>query len=345
MSTVESGERTEGQGQRRQGHGHGRVARRRQPLSHYLEAYALIALLIAAALFFSVYADTSDTFPTSANIQTLISSNSVLAIVALAALVPLVCYEFDLSVGAIAGISSVFAADALSGGTSVPVAIAIGMGIGLVIGIINALLVTKARVNAVIATLGISIILAGVINQKTHGSAITGSIPVGFTDFGTGTTWGIPRPAFALLLVALVVYYVLAHTPYGRYLYAFGTNRSAAKLVGIRTNLILGLTFVISGTLSGAAGVLQVARAGSADPRVGETFTLPALAAAFLSAAAVKPGRYNVAGTLVAIFFLAVLNSGLNLAGAPEYVSLYVNGTALIVGVALAVRLGRRQDV
>jgi ribose transport system permease protein len=81
-----------------------------------------------------------------------------------------------------------------------------------------------------------------------------------------------------------------------------------------------------------------------ADPKVGDTFTLPALAAAFLSAAAMKPGKYNVAGTLVAIFFLGVLNNGLNLAGSPEYVTNYVNGAALIVGVALAVRLGRRQE-
>ncbi len=318
--------------------------RRRQPFNYYLEAYAFVGLLLALAIFFSVFPETSDTFPGSANIQTLISSNSVLAVIALAALVPLVCYEFDLSVGAIAGISSIYVADALSHGTSIPVAIVIGIGIGASVGLVNALLVTRARVNAVITTLGMSIVLAGAINMKTSGSAITGNIPAALTDFGTGTTFGIPRPAFVLALVAVLVYYLLTHTPYGRYLYAFGSNRGAAKLVGIRTNLLLGSTFLISGSLAGAAGVLQVARAGSADPRIGDSFTLPALAAAFLSAAAIKPGRYNVAGTLVAVFFLAVLNSGLNLAGAPEYVNLYLNGAALIVGVALAVRLGRRRD-
>ena len=77
--------------------------------------------------------------------------------------------------------------------------------------------------------------------------------------------------------------------------------------------------------------------------RVGESFTLPALAAAFLSAASIKPGKYNVGGTLVAIFFLATLNSGLSLAGAPPYVSRYVNGAALIIGVALASLVGRRR--
>lgn len=322
-----------------------RSARRRRPLRHYLEAYAFLGLLIVAAVFFSVWPETGETFRSTANLRTLIGSSSVIAIVALAALIPLVCYEFDLSVGAIAGLSAVFVATALSGGTSVPAAIGLGLGLGLLVGTVNALLITRVGVNAVITTLGMSIILTGVVNQKTGGLSVTGNIPLSFSEFGSSNWLGVPKIAFVLAALALVVYYLLGHTPYGRYLYAFGSNRDAARLVGVRTKLTLGMTFVISGALCGAAGVLQVARAGSADPKVGETFTLPALAAAFLSAAAIKPGRYNVAGTLVAIFFLAVLNSGLNIAGSPDYVSNYVNGAALIVGVGLAVRLGRRREV
>lgn len=325
--------------------GRQRKGRRRRGASYYLEAYAFLGLLVIAAVFFSLWGETSETFPSAANIRTLISANAVVAIVALAALVPLVCYEFDLSVGAIAGLSSVFVATALSHGTSVPLAVGLGIGLGIVVGAVNAFLITRIGVNAVITTLGMSIIVAGVVNQKTNGIAVTGDIPLGFSEFGSSTWFGIPKIAYVLVVIAAGVYYVLNYTPYGRYLYAFGSNRDAARLVGIRTKLTLGTTFIISGALSGAAGVLQVARAGSADPKVGETFTLPALAAAFLSAAAMRPGRYNVTGTLVAIFFLAVLNSGLNLAGSPEYVNNYVNGAALIVGVALAVRLGRRQEL
>jgi ribose transport system permease protein len=316
-----------------------------RPFRHYLEAYAFLALLVVAATFFSLWPETGDTFTSAANLRTLVSSNSVIAIVALGALVPLVCYEFDLSVGAVAGLSSVFVATALAGGTAVPFAVGFGVGLGLFVGCVNAILITRVGVNAVIATLGVSIILAGVVNQKTGGLSVTGDIPLGFSEFGSTNWFGVPKIAYVLVLVAIGVYYLLDHTPYGRYLYAFGSNREAARLVGIRTKATLGITFLISGALCGMAGVLQVARAGSADPKVGETFTLPALAAAFLSAAAIKPGRYNVAGTLVAIFFLAVLNNGLNLAGSPEYVSNYVNGAALIVGVALAVRLGRREEI
>jgi ribose transport system permease protein len=319
--------------------------RLRRPLRYYLEAYALLGLLIAVAIFFSVWPETADTFPTAANIETLIAANSVVAIVALGALVPLVCYEFDLSVGAIAGLSSIYVATALSDGGGIVAAVFLGIAIGVVVGVVNGTLVTRLGVNAVITTLGMSIIIAGVINFKTEGVGVTGGIPASFTDFGTQTTLGIPRAAFALAAAALAVYYLLNHTPYGRQLYAVGSNRGAAKLVGIRNKLVLGLTFVVAGALCGAAGVLQVARSGGADPRIGDNLTLPALAAAFLSAAAIRPGRYNVGGALVAVYFLAVLNSGLNLTGAEQYVSSFVNGAALIVGVGLAVRLGRRQEL
>jgi ribose transport system permease protein len=319
--------------------------RRRQPLRDYAEAYAFLGLLVVAVFFFSVWSETSATFTSIANLRTLIGGNAVVAMVALGALIPLVCYEFDLSVGAVAGLAAVFAASALAGGTPIIVAILLAMGLGLLVGLINALLVTRVGVNAVIATLGMSIIIDGVVNQKTGGLSVTGNIPPSFSDFGSSNWLGIPKPAFILAGAALIIYYVLQHTPYGRYLYAFGSNREAARLVGIRTKLTLGLTFLLASLLSAMAGVLQVSRAGSADPKLGETFTLPALAAAFLSAAAIKPGRYNVAGTLVAVYFLAVLNNGLNLAGSPEYMTNYVNGTALIVGVGLAVRLGRRREV
>jgi ribose transport system permease protein len=313
------------------------------PWTNYLEAYALLILLILIGAFFSVWSKTSDTFLTSANLQILVANQAVIAIVALGALIPLVCNEFDLSVGATAGLSAVYVASAMSSGTPVILAILIGIGIGVIVGLVNALLVTRFGVNGVITTLGTSTIIAGVVTQKTGGLSIVSNIPDGVTNFGAGTWIGIPRVAFALALVALGVYYLLGHTPIGRYTYAFGSNRAAARLVGVRTKVVLALSFVLAGGLSGAAGVLYVSRAGGADPHVGPGFALPALAAAFLSAAAIKPGRYNVGGTLVAIFFLAVLNSGLNLAGAQPYVASYVNGAALILGIALAVALSRRR--
>lgn len=319
----------------------GRKSRRN--LIGIAEAYALVALIGITFVFFSFYGPTAELFPTSANLKLLVASQSVLALVALAALVPLVAGEWDLSVGATAGVSSIYVASALSSGMAVPVAIGIGLAIGIVVGAANGLIVTGFKVSAVIPTLGMATILFGIVTAKTGGLAIVSDIPASVTDFGSGDWFGIPSIAYVMVGVALLVYYLLNYTPLGRYLYAIGSNRSAAELVGIRTGRAAFWSFVIAGMLAGAAGALQVARAGGANPSVGEGFTLPALAAAFLSAASIKPGRYNVAGVIVAIFFLAVLNNGLNLAGAPNYVSDLVNGTALIVGVGFAAVLGRKR--
>lgn len=308
------------------------------------EAYAMPVLMILVVIFFSLWGKTSDTYSSSANLQIVLGGQAVLAIVALAALVPLVCNQWDLSVGAVAGLSAVFVASALSSGWPIILGLALGVVLGATVGLINALLVTKVGTNAVITTLGTAAIVAGVINQKTNGVALVSEIPNSVVDFGSGkAVLGIPNTALVLIVAAVVVYYVLGHTAFGRYLYALGSNPEAARLTGLRTSLLLATTFVISGTLAGTAGALQVSYAAGADPRVGEGFTLPALAAAFLSAAAIKPGRYNVGGVLVAIFFLAALNSGLSLAGAQPYVSQYVNGAALIVGVGMAVAMGRRR--
>lgn len=319
-------------------------ARRRRPLRYYLEAYSFLGLLVVAVVFFSVWSKTSATFLTTANLQVLIGGNTVIAIVALGSLVPLIANEWDLSIGANAGLSSISVAMALVDGYSLVYALLIGLGVGVAIGVVNALLVTRLGVNAVITTLGMSIIIDGVISLRSHGQGVTGNFPAAFINFGTENWLGIPRTAYALALVAGFAYYMLNHTPYGRYLYALGSSRSAANLVGIKTRRILAVSFVVGGAVCGLAGVLLVARSGGADPRVGDSLTLPALAAAFLSAAAIRPGRYNVVGTLVAVYFLAVLNSGLSLAGAADYVSSFVNGGALIVGVALAVRLGARRE-
>jgi ribose transport system permease protein len=320
------------------------VRRLRKPVRSYLEAYAFLGLLIAAFIFFSLWPETSQVFPTPANLAILFGSSTVVAIAALGSLIPLVCNEWDLSIGASAGLSSVFVAVALTGGTSAVLAILLGIGIGLAVGVINAILVTRLNVNAVITTLGISIIIAGIITLKTDGVTIAGEIPAHVTDFGTLSWFGIPRSVIAMVVVAAFVYYLLEHTPYGRHLYALGSNRSAARLTGIRVKAVVGATFVIAGGLCGAAGVLQVARAGGANPRLADAILLPALAAAFLSAAAIRPGRYNVGGVLVSVYFLAVLNNGLNLAGAPAYVSSFVNGGALIIGVGVAARLGGRRE-
>lgn len=318
-------------------------SRVRARLLGFVEAYALLVLLAVIALFFCFWSETADTFPTVANIRILVASQAVIGVISLGALLPLLCTEFDLSVGNVAAVSAVFVAAFVSDGGNVLLAVGLAVLVGAVIGTVNALIVTRGHVSGVIATLGMSTILLGVILQRTGGLAPASNIPTSMTNFGTGLVAGAPAIFITLIVIAGVVYFVLSHTSFGRQMYAVGSNVEAAKLVGLRVDRIRGIAFVAGSVLCAIGGLLYVSRAGGASPNVGATFTLPALAAAFLSAAAVRPGRFNVWGTVIAIFFLAVLNNGLNLAGVEPYVNDYVNGAALIVGVAMASVLYRRR--
>jgi len=308
------------------------------------ESYGLVVLLALVVAFFSVWGKTSEVFPTSANFDNIVGNQAVLAIVALAAIIPLVCGQFDLSVGAILGLSSVVAAK-LMADTGLPLAVcglaAVATGTG--IGLINGLAVARLGINSLITTLGVSTVLGGIAVAVSGNQPIVQGIPGSLVTFGTGKFLGLPNTLYVLAFAALLVLYLLEHTPYGRYLHAIGSNREAARLVGIGVDRLVFRSFVLSGAISGAAGFLQVARSGSGDPQLGVNFTLPALAAAFLGATAIRPGRFNVGGTLVAIFFLAASVSGLTLAGAEAYVQDLFNGSALFAGVAVSTLIARQR--
>ncbi|MDH2416148.1 ABC transporter permease [Nocardioides sp. CER19] len=309
-----------------------------------MEAYGLLLVTVGIIIFFSFYGPTSQTFPTMANFQIVLAGQSVLAVVALGTLIPLTADVWDLSIGAIAGLAAVFGAAFMSSGMSAPLAILAAIGVAGIVGVVNALISTKGGVHPVITTMGTSTIVAGVVTQKTGGLAIVSNLPAWLVELGHHTTFGIPALAVIATVVALFAYYLLNHTPFGRYLYAIGSNPNAAPLVGIRTGKLISIAFILGACFAGVAGIMQVAYAGGASTNIGTNLALTGMAASFLSAAAIKPGKYNVPGAVVALIFLAALNSGLNLAGVPPFVNEYVNGAALIVGIGFASNIGRLRE-
>ncbi|NMN98346.1 ABC transporter permease [Antrihabitans stalactiti] len=318
--------------------------RRRPELLAFVERYALAAMLALLCLFFSMYGSTAETFTSLANIRNILGSESVVAVAALASIVPLTCGQFDLSVGAVLGLSSVVAGTAAAThGLPVPVAVAVGVLVGAVVGTFNGWLVAYRGVNALIATLGTSTLVAGLVSLYTENQVVSVGIPESLTNFGTVRLLGVPQTLYAVALIAAIVYYLLRHTPYGRYLASVGASPTSARLVGLNVPRMILSSFVLSGALSGIAGVLLLARAGTANPQVGPGFTLAALSAAFLGATAIRPGTFNVFGTLLGVLFVAVSVNGLVLSGAADWVEPTFNGAALLVAVTLSTAFARRR--
>lgn len=313
-------------------------------LLHLAERYALLLLLIAIAVFFSVYPLSSGTFPTAANISVLLGNQAVVALLALAVIFPLVSGYFDFSLGATAAISGVLSAGLLSRHHApLGVAVAASVALSVVIGLVNGILVTRLAMSSFVTTLGMATLLGGIIQWYTGGQTITNGIPDSLIDFGSRQWLGVPRVVYVVLLAMLLAWYLLTHTPYGRALYAIGSNPRSARLVGLGVQRDVIIAFVIGGALSGVVGVLQLARAGSATASDGGTLLFPALAAAFLGATAVRPGFFNVIGTIIGVLFVAVSVSGLTLSGASAWASPVFNGAALLVAVGLSTYLGRRR--
>ena len=302
---------------------------------------AVVLFLIAMGIAFTIALPGK--FATWANVHNVLGSQAVPALVALAVIPPLVAGEFDLSVGATLGVCAVFSAHATSLGMNPFVALAIALAIGAVIGVINGLLVTGVGVSAFIATLGMGTVLGGLNLEITNGQVVFSHIGPSVTNLANTSVLGLPILVFYAAVGAILMWYLIEWTPFGRYLRSTGSGREAARLSGVRTSRWLFLSFVLAAVIAAFAGFMETAQLGSAVPTVGPEFLLPAYAAAFLGATTIHVGRFNVWGTLVGVLVLAVGIDGLNLAGVAFWVPGVFNGVALIIAVSFAAIVARRR--
>lgn len=310
-----------------------------------LERGGIPIFLLILIVVFSTWSQTGSVFVTSANIQNIIANQSVVGIIAIGMVVPLVAGYFDLSVPAIAGLTSVTMASLISNhGQGVTVAILAGLLLSVAAGGLNGFLIAVLRLNPFIATLGLYILIGGLLQAYTKGVPILQGIPPGLGTWGSGHWLGLARPFWLLMLIAILVWFLLAQTPYGRTLAAIGSNEGAAKLAGIRVERAVLLTYVLSGLLGGLAGVMLTIRNGSADQSSAISYLFPAFAALFLGQTSIKPGYPNVWGTVFGVFLIAVAVNGLTLAGAQGWVSAVFNGTALLLSVTVSAVGARYRD-
>ncbi|UFS58776.1 ABC transporter permease [Subtercola endophyticus] len=310
----------------------------------FAERYALLILTLLLVVFFSVIPATHGLFATVANLNVVLGSQTVYALIAIAALFPLLCGYFDFSVGTVSAVSTTLAAGLMSK-NDVPLglAIVISLVVGVGIGFVNGLFVVRFKLNPFVSTLGMATLLGGGIQWYTGGATIFSGIAPALTDFGAATLFGIPVVVYAVAVVALVAWYVTRQTPFGRSLYAIGSNPTSATLVGLRVTRNVWATFMISGGVAAFSGIILLARTGSATADSGISLLFPALAAVFLGTTAINPGFFNVWGTIIGALFVAVAVSGLTLSGAQSWVSPVFNGAALLAAVGLSSYLRKRR--
>jgi ribose transport system permease protein len=300
---------------------------------HYLSftnmsvVYAEIALII----IFSLWAP--HTFPTWTTVKSVLNGSAIAGLMALSLVVPLSARIFDLSVGEAMGLANMLIAWLLvDKGWGVVPAIVITLLAGVGMGLFNALVVVKARIDSFIGTLATGALFATVAtilgDQSISGPQLNGT----FASIATTAADGIEVPVFLTLAVAIVLWYTQKYTVTGRRIYALGFNERGSELVGIHTARLKFIALLVSGTVAGIAGVLLTSSVSSGTPGIGSPYLLNAYAAAFLGATQFG-GRFNAWGTVLAVILLGTGTSGLYLVGGAAWTQSMFTGVVLLLAL------------
>jgi ribose transport system permease protein len=313
-------------------------ARRRDlgRLARALSFRNISAIYVFVVIFVVFSLWVPDTFLSGDTWRALISSQAVTAILAVGLVIALSAGAFDLAIGATLGFGAILVSWLLAE-RGVPIAPAIVLTIfaGAAVGMLNGLLVVKVRIDSFIATLGMSSILLAMIAWISSSQQILG-LSNSFQKLGTTEILGLTLPVYLMLAVALVAWYVLECTPVGRHVYATGGNTEAARLAGVRTSAVVVVALLACGAIAAFSGLLVSSALGTGDPTIGPAYLLPAFSAAFLGSTQFRGGRFNVWGTVLAVYVLATGVKGLQLAGAPIWIPDLFNGVALLLAVGMA---------
>ncbi|AIK90684.1 ABC transporter permease [Glaesserella parasuis] len=312
-----------------------------------LRKMAALAGLILLVIFFSV---TNDYFFTSNNIMTVGLQTSTIALIGIGATCVILTGGIDLSTGSVVALSGVAAAMIVNAGVPVPLGMVLGILVGGICGLVNGILVTQMKLPPFIATLGMMMVARGLALYVTNAAPVSG-MPESFAALGNGALFkiieegpnglpkvvfaGIPYPVIIMIFITVLFTFALTKLKVGRYIYAIGSNEEAARLSGIKTNVVKIYAYVASGLLSGLTGVILASRLVTAQPNGGVAYELDAIASAVVGGTSLMGGVGTIPGTLIGSFIIGVLRNGLNMNGVSSFVQMIVIGLVIIVAVSL----------
>lgn len=278
---------------------------------------------------------TEGNFLTPYNVTIIIRAMAFIGLVAIGQSMVLLLGELDLSVGAIAGLTAVMGGKMMvEMGIDPFVAFFLALLLGTLMGLINGTIITSLNLNALVVTIGMSGIYKGINLVFTRGKAIVG-IPEEILFLGQDQLLGMPVPFVVMVVVMALILIVTKYTTFGRYIYAIGDSREAARILGIKVKLIRVATFMITGTLAALAGMLMVARLGSSQPAIGEVWLLTSVAAPVIGGVALTGGVGSPIGALIGVAIIGVIENIIVLLGVSPYWQTVVSGSVVVIAVSI----------
>ncbi|HEY0375849.1 MAG TPA: ABC transporter permease [Pyrinomonadaceae bacterium] len=301
---------------------------------------ALVALLVVCLFAFARY----ETFLTSENLLNVLRQNSMLGLVALGMTFVILTGGIDLSVGSLLAAAAVVAA-ALAG-HGLPVALVAGIAAATLLGLVNGLVIARARIQPFIVTLAMMIAARGLALAVTNERSVSvgREAAASFGWLGRGRLGPLPVPVLILFAAYAAGRLVLSHTRFGRHVYALGDNEEAARLMGLNVARVKVSAYVLSGALAGLAGVILASRLGAGQPNAALGWELDAIAAVVVGGTLLTGGQGGVASTLVGVLLLGVIFNVFNLEGQiSPWWQLVLRGVILLAVVVVQSRLNQRQ--
>ncbi|MDO9443551.1 MAG: ABC transporter permease [Beijerinckiaceae bacterium] len=289
----------------------------------------LAALLICAALTIL-----TESFFSMGNILNVLRQTSLLFFIAAGLTLVVLTGGLDLSIGANVAISACVAGTVIHQTGSPVLGVLTGIGVGAVVGFLNGLMVTALRIPSFIATYGMLWVLHGVTYWYMGGETMHG-FPAGFRQIGSGYFLGLPIPVYLMVGFLAIGSIFAQRTTWGQEIYAIGANPVAARLSGIPVASRLLLVYVVSGAMAGLASIIFLARLNSAEADIGETLTLPAIAAVLIGGTSLFGGLGTVFGTFVGALILTLVLNGMNLLSVSASWQPLVTGVIVILAVWL----------
>ena len=242
--------------------------------------------------------------------------------------------ELDLSLGVIGGLCGVVSGILMVRMGFEPYsAMLLAILLGLCLGLFNGFLVTFLRLHSLVLTIGTAGIFGGANLVLTRGVAITG-IPRDVQYLGRGDLFGVPVPFIIMFVALLVATFVMLKTPFGRYMYAIGNNRDGARMLGIRVDRIRLMVFGVAGAIAGLAGVLMVARLGTAQPSIGDSWVLAPIAASVIGGVATTGGIGSPIGAILGAGIIAIIENIIVLFGVSPYWQGIVSGAIVVLAIS-----------
>lgn len=309
--------------------------------SLFLKVGILPLLLVAALLIFGI---AEHRFLSGQNIFNVARQSTYLMIVAMGQMMVLITAGFDISIGSTIALVSVvsalvmaaiLAADPSAVALAIAAGIAAGIMVGAAVGLVNGIGVAFFNVPPFIMTLGMLSVALGLALILSGGQVIYGVPDAYSVHFGYGRLFGLPAPIFFTIGIFVIVFFVLNFTRIGRYFYAIGSNRRAARLSGISTKLHLLVAYSLCGTLAGVTGLLLTARAATGEATIGTTMVLPSVAACAIGGVSLFGGIGRVWNVILGAFFIALIMNGMNLVRIESYLQEVVIGAVLILSVVV----------